>query len=108
MSRLLDAEELLEILTNGTPHREVYRGQGGGWFVTYGGGRTSAHAVDILFQGGQIHSVYSNCRNDAYHVGRTMDIDKTIAERKRLGSKIINIYVGDSSPYAGSQWGARA
>jgi hypothetical protein len=56
-----DADWLLDILTNGTPRREVYRGKDGGWFVTYGGGEVSADAVRALRARGEIVSKYSNC-----------------------------------------------
>lgn len=100
---MLDEDELLELLTNGDPPREVYRAAKGGWYVTYGGGRTTAQAVDNLFKAGKIHSVYSNCPHDAYHVGRTMDIDKTLEERKRLGNNKVKIYVGDKFAYVDHQ-----
>ena len=89
---------LLDILTNGTPHREVYRAQGGGWFVTYGGGEAAANAVAELVRLGKINSVYSNCPTDAYHVGRTMDCERTLEYRKgrpRKEWKIIYVDGGD-------------
>ena len=77
-----DADKLLELLTRGIPHREVYRAQNGsGWYVTYGGGQWSEAAVRILIKAGAIQSVYSDCPNDAYHVGKTLDIKATLAAR---------------------------
>lgn len=102
-TKFLNEEELLDLLTNGEPHREVYRAGKGGWYVTYGGERTTTQAVDRLFKTGKINSVYSNCPLDAYHVGRTMDIDQTMAERKRLGVRDIKIYVGDRFTYTDHQ-----
>lgn len=78
-----EAERLLELLKNGQPHREVYRAQGGGWFVTYGGGETSEKAVRELVGLGLINSVYSTCADDGYHVGKTMDTVATAEERKK-------------------------
>lgn len=93
-----DAEQLLDLLTRGTPHRGVYRAQNGsGWYVTYGGGQWSEEAVMWLVNSGRIRSVYSNCPNDAYHVGRTLDIERTVAERKkhRHAKDAKPVYVDD-------------
>ncbi len=93
----LDAVTLYRVLMHGTPHREVYRSQDGGWWVTHGGGETTAEAVQELIDTGQIQSVYNSCPGDAYHVGKTLDMDTTLAERKngRL-SKNIRIYTDGS------------
>lgn len=95
-----EASSLLAILTNGVPHREVYHGRDGGWFVTYGGGQVSVEAVQSLFDRGLIVSVYNNCPADAYHVGRTLDVKRTMEERKkhRRGKDAPKIYVGDPVP----------
>lgn len=78
----IEADALLDLLTNGVPHREVYMaGDGSGWFVTYGGGRVNSNAVAELVRAEKIHSVYSNCPTGAYHVGKTLDVDATTAER---------------------------
>jgi hypothetical protein len=88
---------LLDLLTNGQPHREVYHGRDGGWWVTYGGGEVSADAVRALVEGGHIVSVYSDCPKDAYHVGRTLDVARTMAERQKHQRRkdAPKIYVGD-------------
>lgn len=86
---------LIEILTHGEPHREVYRAQDGSWYVTYGGGSVSADVVRELVQQGVIASVYSDCPTDAYHVGRTYDTERTLEARKKLGKQAPNYYVGD-------------
>lgn len=88
-----DADWLLDILTNGTPHREVYHGRDGGWFVTYGGGEISFNVVRGLIDRGLIVSVYSDCPLDAYHVGRTMDIQKTMDARKKHGKGAPAVYI---------------
>lgn len=95
-----DATWLLELLTNGVPHREVYHARDGGWFVTYGGGQVSAGAVQSLIDSKLIASVYNNCPADAYHVGRTLDIERTMEERKKhhRGKDAPKIYVGDPDP----------
>lgn len=88
--RFLSEDELLDILTNGEPHREVYRGnRNSGWFVTYGGGETTERAVRGLISRGRIHSVYSTCPDEAYHVGRTIDMKRS----KFAGKNPITVYV---------------
>lgn len=78
-----EALELLKLLTIGTPHRHVYAGRDGGWFVTYGGGEVSAHAVRELLNAGAIQDVYSTLKNEYYHVGLTLDVERTKEERKK-------------------------
>jgi hypothetical protein len=96
------ASALLDLLTNGHPHREVYiAGNGSGeWYVTHGGGQVDVEAVRELVAGGHIKSVYSDCPNDCYHVGRTLDVERTIEERKkhRRGKDAPKIYMEDSKP----------
>jgi hypothetical protein len=96
----MDAEQLLDMLTNARPHREVYRAQDGGWFVTYGGGEVLEATVQQLVTDRRIVSVYSDCPNDCYHVGRTLDVARTLEERKnyRRLKDAPKIYVGDPSP----------
>jgi hypothetical protein len=91
-----DADHLLAVLMHGNPHREVYRGRdGGGWFVTYGGGPYSERAVQELVERHQIQSVYSSIPDEAYHVGRTWDCERTMAARKKIGKAAPNYFVGD-------------
>lgn len=78
----LNADQLLAILTFGTPHREVYRAAKGGWFVTHGGGEADAHAVLILVENGAIHSVYDTTPDSGYHVGKTLDMKATQEARR--------------------------
>ena len=88
-------DELLKLLTNGQPHREVYRGdRTQRWFVTYGGGEADPEAVFYLVRMGKIHPVYNNT-DDAFHVGPTLDLEKTMSERKRTGNKKLEIYVNE-------------
>lgn len=91
-----EAEKLFELLTTGTPHRQVYRGSDGSWYVTYGGGPFSRNAVDWLVRQGRIQSVYSNCPTDAYHIGKTLDYERTMEARRRLGKKAPSYFVGDA------------
>jgi hypothetical protein len=93
------AAALLDLLTNGQPHREVYiANDRSGWWVTYGGGQVDEAAVRELVAGGHIRSVYSDCPNDCYHVGRTLDVARTMEERKkhRRRKDAPLIYVQDS------------
>ena len=92
----LNAHELVCLLKAGAPHREVYRAQGGGWFVSYGGGAVSPEVVHELISSGEIHPVYSNCPNDAFHVGRTLDVERTLEARRELGKHAPRYYVEDS------------
>lgn len=91
------ADWLLDILTNSIPHREVYHGQRGGWWLTYGGGEVSPEAVHELVARGAIVSVYSNCPNGSYHVGRTLDIDRTMEARKKFGKGAPEYYLEQTS-----------
>ena len=96
-----ETERLLELLKIGAPHREVYRAaDGSGWYVTYGGGRFSEKSVKALVSSAQIRDVwdvYSDLPNQCYHVGRTLDVARTMAERKkhRRGKDAPKIYVDD-------------
>lgn len=92
-----EAESLLNILQNGVPHRQVYRGHGGGWFVTYGHGQVSYSAVNELLTRNLISPVYSDCPNEAFHTGKTLDVAATLEERKkhRRAKDAPLIYVGD-------------
>ena len=97
------AKALLDLLTNSDshPHRHVYRGvNNGGWYVTYSGVQVDEAAVHELVFDGYIRSAYSDCPNDCYHVGRTIDIVRTIEERKkhRRHKDAPLIYVEDSKP----------
>lgn len=93
ISSTRDADWLLNILTNAEPHREVYHGQRGGWWLTHGYGEVPAESVRELVRRGAIVSVYSNCPDDAYHVGLTLDIDRTMEARNRLGKGAPNYYL---------------
>lgn len=97
---------MLELLRNGQPHREVYRGaDGSGWYVTYGGGQFSQQAVESLVAAGLVASVYSDCPSEVYHVGRALDCARTAAERKkhRRGKDAPKIYVDDPVTESASQ-----
>jgi hypothetical protein len=93
---------LLTVLKTAVPHREVYRGQDGHWYVTYGAGRVSPQAVEELKRCGEIVSVYSNCPNDAYHVGRTLDYERTIEARKKHGKGAPLVYVAQNQSCHGT------
>jgi hypothetical protein len=87
-----DADWLLNLLTNGE-NRQVYRGRDGGWWLTRGYGEVPAAAVRELLRRRLIVSVYSDCPEDAYHVGKTIDRKATIEARKVRGNRGVTIYV---------------
>lgn len=90
---LKNAAALLDLLTNGTPHREVYlAGDRSGWYVTYGGGEVSAEAVAELVRDGKIQSVYADLPDECYHVGKTLDTVRTQAERRIHGKGAGKFY----------------
>lgn len=93
------ARELLDLLTNGKPHRQVYRSINDIWFVTYGGGRVDASSVSELIEGRYINPAYSDCPTDMYHVGSTIDVARTTEERKkhRHAKDAPLIYVEDGA-----------
>lgn len=81
------AQKLYDLLRYETPHREVYGACDGGWYVTYGGGEQKAECVHELVRLGLIQSVYSTCPQDAYHVGKTLDIKATTTEREKHANR---------------------
>lgn len=95
-----DANALLNLLRNGTPHRQLYRGQDGNWYVTHGGGGPWAQsAVSRLINKQLISPVYSDCPDQAYHCGPTLDLDAFMKERDRVGiKKAQRIYIPNSAP----------
>lgn len=86
------ADDLLRLLRQSKPHRQVYEGQDGGWYVSYGGGRTTRQAVDELVARGVIVRCYSDS-DGMYHVGKTLDVEATTRERKRLGNRTARVYL---------------
>src|SRR5580704_12781445 len=78
----LDAEKLYALLAHGVPHREVYRAADGSWWVTYGGGMTTEQAVMALVNERRVCPRYNNLPQEVFHVGRTIDMDATLAFRK--------------------------
>lgn len=88
-----DEGALLHLLQTTPPHREVYRSDDGRWYVTHGGGEWSGRAVHALVLAGKVSSVYSDCPNDCYHIGRTLDTIATSEQRKRLGKKAPLIFL---------------
>lgn len=87
--------QLYDVLLNGVPHREVYLGRYGCWYVTYSGGEVNSAAVAALVNAGKIASVYSSIPNEVYHVGRTLDCERTLERRRREGKKAPLVYVSD-------------
>lgn len=94
-NKLMNASELLSILKTGTPHRSVYTGVKGGWFVDYGGGEVDPLAVKQLVDEKKIHPNYSDCPDLMYHIGRTWDVARTMAARRDLGKAAPDYFIGD-------------
>lgn len=77
-----NSDWLLDILTR-DPDRFIYRGRDGGWWLTKSRGELDPNVVRDLIRRGAIVSCYSDCPDDAYHVGKTIDIPRTMEERKK-------------------------
>lgn len=94
---LPDAESLFRALkrSNTVKHIYAYKADAGGWYLTYGKGRTTRAAVMELVRQGRIQSVYSNIPGDCYHIGRTWDCERTLAARKEIGKGAPDYFVGD-------------
>ncbi len=94
----LDANTLWQILLNGIPHRQVYLGSDGNWYVTYLGQSTTHDAVQYLLHQGIIQPCY-NDMSGTYHIGRTIDMKATLELRKqyRRSRDAPLVYVGDSA-----------
>lgn len=88
----LNADALLGLLRHGVPHREVYLGRDHNWYVTYGGGTTTAAAVNGLLGNGLIHPVYDNLPSEAFHVGDTLAMEATLLRRKETGDRERLVY----------------
>jgi hypothetical protein len=87
----VEASELLHMLTDMKPHREVYWSPKSRiWCLTRGSWyNVPPHAIQELYQLELISPVYSSCPHDSYHIGRTVDCEATIEERKRGGKGLI-------------------
>ncbi len=84
---------ILDLLRQPEPHRHLYRGRDGNWYVSYGGGKVSAEVAQAVIASGEVNSVYSDCPNDSYHVGRTLDVVATTAIRKTPGNRDTKVYL---------------
>lgn len=91
---VLGREELYKLLREGVPHREVYRGRDGGWWVTYSGDEADPRAVAYLVEQKYLTSVYSSIPDEVYHVGKTLDCTATLERRKREGRHAPLVYLG--------------
>jgi hypothetical protein len=88
-----DAKAVLDLLRHGEPHRELYRGQDGGWYITYSGGKVPDAMAREIIESGEVKSVYSNAPRDAYHVGKTLDVRATERVRKETGDRKAMVYL---------------
>jgi len=88
--RLIEtAAELLDMM--GAGNRDVYRTTDGYWMLT--NSRDDPHAVDpkvirLLVDNGTLRPTYSNT-DDCLTLGRTIDVEATVARRKRERGVII-------------------
>src|SRR5690348_6852294 len=58
------------------------------WGLTHGHGlRVAPALVRSAVKAGILHSCYSNCPDDAYWLGSTIDVDATLERRRQTGNK---------------------
>lgn len=88
-----EADYFLAILRSADPHRELYRGRNGAWYITYGAGQVPLSVVHEIVRSGAVRSVYSDCPHDSYHVGQTIDCHATRELRKKPGNRHAKIYL---------------
>lgn len=72
--------------------REIYRGQDGNWYLTYGGGQVDPELVRSLVESGRVRRVYVGC-DEGFHLGRTIDLEASVEHRKQTGYRRALIYV---------------
>lgn len=92
-----NAQALLELLSSGPHDREVYIGRDGKWYVTHGGGEWPLSAVMELRKEKHIRAVYSSLPNESFHVGKTLDTDATLKQRKLHGKHGAKVYLTEST-----------
>lgn len=92
VSAVIGADELMDILAK-DPDRFIYRGCDGGWFLTKRRGELNSEIVWDLIRRGAIRSRYSDCPNEAYHAGKTIDITLSLAARKKFGKGAPLVYI---------------
>lgn len=89
MTDIATPRELLQALGDGERYvyqvKDSYR-----WRITRGGD-VRPELVMALIDGGALRPVYSNCPS-ALWPGRTIDVDASLALRKRTGNKAAVIY----------------
>jgi hypothetical protein len=86
-----NADAVLQILGEGR-RREIYRGQDGNWYITYGGGQISQEIVRSLVEAGRVRRVYAGC-DEGFWLGDTIDLDATQEHRRKTGERRTLIYV---------------
>ena len=89
-----EATRVLQILTNGTPHREVYLAAHSytDWWITYSGGQAQDAAVRELINAGLIVPIFSSS-GGCYHVGKTLDMEATQAARAKVKDRKMRIAI---------------
>lgn len=102
LMNISSADELLALLKD-HPDRMVYfAASGRGWFISRMKiGLVPESFVNELVARGDIHSCYSSIPHEAYHVGKTLDIEATKSERLKhsKGSDAPKIYTDGSWSY---------
>jgi hypothetical protein len=85
-------DEVLELLKS-DPRRSLYKGQDFRWYITYSGGEVPLEVVQALVATKAVNSVYSDCPNDSFHVGPTLDCEATRAVRQQPGNRHEKVYL---------------
>lgn len=88
--RLLGTDDILALLRLDCD-RYLYRSPKGTWHLTSHRGEADRRAVAGLIESGTVRPTYSTA-TDCFWLGRTIDIDATLAERKRSGNKKAIVY----------------
>lgn len=86
------AEEVLALLKS-DPRRSLYKGQDRRWYITYGGGEVPLEVVRALVATKAVNSVYSDCPDDSFHVGPTLDCEATRTIRQQPGKRHEKVYL---------------
>lgn len=94
-NNLMGSDNLLRALKAEPSKRQVYITNDGRWFLSHGGGQADPAAVRKLAAQGAIQPVYSTLPNSSYHVGRTFDVERTLAARKERGNAAPNYFLDD-------------
>lgn len=90
-TRRLGAEETLELLRL-DGDRYLYRSEKGTWHLTSHRGEVDPRVAVKLIASETVRPTYSTSKC-CFWLGQTIDIERTLAERKRTGNKKAIVYV---------------